>query len=78
MLFFWVSGILEDGFCGLFSYEFISFFETEWFFSMGMLVFLASSILENGSVVFFNVNLFFLKHLASGILVDFSVLFHMN
>ena len=52
-----------------FSYEFISFFETELFFSMGMLVFLASSILENGSVAFFHVNLFFLKHLASGILV---------
>ena len=47
-------------------------------FFNGNVSFLASSILENGSVVFCNVNLFFLKHLASGILVDFSVLFHMN
>ena len=66
---FFASSILEHGSVNFFSCEFLSFFEPEWFFSMGMLVFLASSILENGSVAFFHVDLFFLKHLASGILV---------
>ena len=50
-------------FCSLFSYEFIRFFETEWFFSMKVCVFfLASGILEDGSVAFFHMNLYvFLK-----------------
>ena len=90
VLVFLASGILEDGFCGLFSYEFRSFFETELFFNqsvaffgfrhfgrwvlwpfayeficlfeaelfflMRVLVFLASGILEDGSVSFFHMN----------------------
>ena len=47
-------------FCVIFSYEFVSFFQTELFFSMRVLVFLASGILEDGSVAFFH--LIFLKH----------------
>ena len=43
-------------FCGFFSYEFISFFGTELFFLMMMFVFLASGILEDGSVAFFHMN----------------------
>ena len=44
-------------FCALFSYEFESLFETELFFSMRVLVFLASGILEDGSVPFFHMKL---------------------
>ena len=44
-------------FCALFSYEFESFFETELFFSMRVFVFLASGILEDGSVPFFHMKL---------------------
>ena len=43
-------------FCSLFSYEFISFFETELFFNQSV-GFLASGILEDGSVAFFHMNL---------------------
>ena len=56
---FLVSGILENGSVA-FSFEFVSFFQTELFFSMRVLVFLASGILEDGSVAFFH--LIFLKH----------------
>ena len=45
-------------FCGRCSYEFMSFFETELFFSMRVLFFLASGILEDGSVAFFHMNLY--------------------
>ena len=47
---------LGKRFCGIFSYEFISVLETELFFSESV-VFLASVILEDGSVAFFNMNL---------------------
>ena len=43
-------------FCGLFSYEFISFFEQKCFFNESV-CFLASGILEDGSVAFFHMNL---------------------
>ena len=56
VFFLLASGILEDGSVN-FSYESISFFETELFFSMKVLVFLASGILEDGSVAFFHMNL---------------------
>ena len=56
VLVFLASDILEDGFCGLCSYEFISFFETELFFNQSV-VFLASDILEDGSVAFVHMNL---------------------
>ena len=69
VLFLLASGILEDGSVAFLWYEFISFFGTELLFQWDCLFFLASGILENGSVAFFHVNLFFLKHLASGILV---------
>ena len=36
----------------------MSFFETELFFSMRVLFFLASGILEDGSVAFFHMNLY--------------------
>ena len=73
-------------FRGFFSYEFISFFGTELFFLMRMFDFLASGILEDGSVAFFSyefisffgTELFFYESvcfLASGIVEDGSVAF---
>ena len=53
---FLASGILEDGSVAFFSYEFISFFGTDFFFNESV-VFFASGILENGSVAFFHMNL---------------------
>ena len=76
-------------FCGLFSYEFISFLEQNVFFNESV-VFFASGILEDGSVAFFHMNLYvFLRpncffnesvcFLASSILEEGSVtVFHMN
>ena len=42
--------------CGLFSFEFKSF-SNRIVFSMTVVIFLASGILENGSVAFFQMNL---------------------
>ena len=55
MLVFLAPGILEDGFCGLFSYEFISFFETELFFQI-VLVFLLQAFWKTVLLPFFHMN----------------------
>ena len=56
VLVFLASGILEERFRGLFSYEFIGFFWNGIVFSMKVFVLLASGILEDGSVAFFHMN----------------------
>ena len=65
-------------FCGLFSYEFISFFETELFFNQSVVFFWLQAFWKMGSVVFLKRSCFFnesVVFLASGILEDGSVAF---
>ena len=76
VLFFLASGILEDGSVAFF-HMYLSFLKQNCFL-IRVLFFWLQAFWKMGSVAFFHMNLFFLKHLASGILVDFSVLFHMN
>ena len=84
-MFFWLQAFWKTVLWPFFSYEFIRFVEQNCFFNESV-VFLASGILEDGSVAFFHMNLqncvFSMKvlvFLASGILEDSSVaFFHMN
>ena len=75
--FFLASGILKDGSVAFF-HMYLQVFLKQNCFLIRVLFFLASGILEDGFCGLFSYEFIFLKHLASGILVDFSVLFHMN